>query len=62
MGDGEMTSRVWRSLRQEMIGGNDLAKAEKKWREVGRGTKGCQPQRKRKENSADDLKNKPTMM
>ena len=31
--------KVWRSLRQEMIGGNDLAKAEKKWRELEK-TKG----------------------
>ena len=28
---------MWIALRQEMIGGNDVEKAEKMWRDIGMG-------------------------
>lgn len=34
---GEGDGRVWIALRQEMIGGNDVEKAEKMWRDIGMG-------------------------
>ena len=36
---GECDGRVWITLRQEMIGGNDVEKAEKMWRDIGMGEK-----------------------
>lgn len=38
---GEGDGRVWIALRQEMIGGNDVEKAEKMWRDIGMGEKGA---------------------
>lgn len=35
--EGGNHGRVWIALRQEMIGGNDVEKAEKMWREIGGG-------------------------